>query len=137
MEKQFSYRDAWAVALALLGLGAGWMASHQAAVITAVVVAVTWMLNVLAKRYQVHLGRRWLTVFLYALAVALEIIFEPVGLPAFPAWSGDANAYAQALVAWAGGISALGSGIAAGATVLYNTLLSETLNKVSDLVISE
>lgn len=129
---KFTVKDAWAVALALAGLGVGWMASHQGAVITAVVVAVTWGINVAAKRYNVRLGKRWLTVILYALAVVLELIFEPVGIPAFPAWSGDANAYAQALVGWVSALAAIGAAVTAGATVLYNTLLHEVLAKVGD-----
>jgi len=38
----FLWKDAWAVGLALAGLGVGWMASHESAVIAGVVLAVTY-----------------------------------------------------------------------------------------------
>lgn len=130
----FSGKDAWAVSLALLTMGLGWMADNQSTVMAVSVLVIVWLLNEIWKRTGEKMGKRWLTALTFGLSILLSLIFRPVLVPEFPAYAGDAQAFAQALVAWGGTILALASGIVAYATTLYNILLAEVLTKVGNMV---
>lgn len=131
---KFSGKDALAVTLALLTMGLGWMADNQSTVMAVSVLVIVWLVNEAWKRTGEKLGKRWLTVLTFGFSIAMSLIFRPVLVPEFPAYAGDAQVFAQAVVAWGGTILALASGIVAYATTLYNTLLAEVLTKVGHIV---
>jgi hypothetical protein len=106
---KFEGKDAVAVALALLMMGAGWMVDNQTTVMA-------------------------VSVLVFGLSIVLSVVFKPVLVPEFPMYSGDPQAFAEALIVWGGAILALASGIVTYATTLYNTLLAEVLAKAGDLV---
>jgi hypothetical protein len=131
---KFDGKDAVAVALALLTMGAGWMVDNQTTVMAVSVLVIVWVVNEVWKRTGAKLGKRWLTALTFGLAILLSVVFKPVLVPAFPMYSGDPQAFAEALIVWGGAILALASGIVTYATTLYNTLLAEVLAKAGDLV---
>lgn len=123
-----------AVILSLAALGFGWMREHQATAITLAVIVFVWIINWLAQKKGIHLGKRWLTAILFGLATGLTLIFTPVTLPAFPPYAGDPGIYTQELVEYVMALITIGQGVALGATALYNLLLEKVLEKIPDAV---
>lgn len=125
----FDKKDLLSILLAFAATGGAYAVNHQATVITWTVMVIVWLLNSFAKRKGLYVGRTWLTGIIYGFAVALAVIFQPVTWPAFPVFAGDATAFVDLFILYVAQISAIGAGIYAAATALYNVLMKRILDK--------
>ena len=130
-------RDKVAVTKTFAGIAvlvAAFAASHQSAVITLVAMLVVWAINVTFKYFNKQIGTAWLTTILYVLAVVLALVFSPVALPVFPAFGGDAAAYALAMTGYVGVLMNLAAPAVASATGIYNILFRDVFGQISDKI---
>lgn len=128
--KDLERQDWLAVVVALLASAAAWSQDNRATVITWTAVIFVWALNMLFKWRGIQLGRRALTLILFVLAIGLALLFTPITLPILPVFSGDPAVYVSALIAFVSALVEIGGVIVAAATVLYNTLLKDVLEKL-------
>lgn len=131
--KDFNWKDLLFVLAAVLIGGAGWTVDSQAVVITAVSILAVWLVQWSAKTFgwTWHPGKMGLTLLLFVLAVGLSILFMPVAPPAFPAIGEDFAVWLPLFIAYLGAWVALAGPVVANATLIYNILLANVLEKLS------
>lgn len=96
--------------------------------------------NLYMKRAGSKPGRRWITVGLYVIAIILGYVWGRPLLPVFPAFPApveDASLYAVAIIEWMGlfvvflgKLVAAASSVVGFATLIYNVLLKNVLDKL-------
>lgn len=94
------------------------------------VMVITALVNWLAEKRGVHIGREWLTAILFALSLGFAAIWQPVALPAFPAYGGDPAVFSKALIEYAGALAAVAATLTGFATVIYNWIGKRVYEKL-------
>lgn len=102
----------------------------QVFVLGLAVMAITALVNWLAEKRGMHVGREWLTAILFALSLSFAAIWQPVALPAFPAYAGDPAMFSQALIEYAGALAAVASTLTGFATIIYNWIGKRVYEKL-------
>ena len=125
----FGWKDIASLVAALFVLGAGWLASHQTAAIAAVGIAVVWGVNWVAKKYNYHIGKGWLTGILAALSLILSFFFRPLNVAPIPALCDSLCWQAYLPVLFAAAAAQVGF-----ATAVYNALLASIGDKLGTLI---
>ena len=140
--KSLNWKDIFKIVGVFVLAGISWAANHENTIYGLVVVAVVWIVNLVFLKTGTHMGKRALTIIVYSFAVVLAFILHPASWPALPVMcavppaalvagcAADPSAYGNLLIAWIGSVVALGSGVFAFATVVYNTLLEAVLAKL-------
>lgn len=126
----YTWQDGFKIFLAVMTFGAGWIVDNQSTVIAFLAIAIVWFVSLLMKRYQYRPTKANLTIIVFAVSLVLSFWIHPVALPFFPAWTGDAAAYAPLLIAYISGFFQIVSGVVAYATGVYNILLAQVLEKL-------
>lgn len=104
------------------------LTAPQLYILALVAPALIWVVNLLAVRFGVKLGRGVLTAGVYLVSFGLAFFWTPLVLPAFPVYAGDAAGFATALVTYINAfLTALGPIVALG-TLAYNVLLKKVLD---------
>lgn len=94
--------------------------------------AVVFLLKELAKNgMQVDLGRGWLTVLLFAVAVPLALWIEPQSLPGLPRISGDLAANIGVITTFGLEIVQKMAAIVGVATSVYNLILKKVYESLA------
>lgn len=110
------------IALSVITFGWAWIADNQIIIIAFAASVIVWIISYFVDR-QVEIGKTVKTIFLFAVAVILQLIFIPVTFPPFDV--SDFPGYLSALLETIGAIFA-------GATIVYNLLLAEVLKQLPD-----
>lgn len=131
MVSNFDWKTALKILAALVITGFVWTQDNQVAMLTLAAMAIVWGVKFYSAKSGKTLGKSWLTGILLAVSVAFSLLFQPVNLPPFPAYGGDAQVFVQALIVYAGALLVLGEQIFALATGLYNILLGKVLDGLS------
>ena len=100
------------------------MSEIQLFVIGAVASVIVWVL----KMSKVTVKSSWLTVLVYAVSLALAFAFAAPALPALPVYV-DLISYVPLLLAWIGDLLVPLSAFTGFATLIYNVLLKQVLDK--------
>jgi hypothetical protein len=100
------------------------MTEIQLFVIGAVASVIVWML----KMAKVTVKSSWLTVLVYVVSLAIALAFAAPALPAFPVWV-DLVTFVPLFIAWIGDLLVPLSAFVGFATLIYNTLLKQVLDK--------
>jgi hypothetical protein len=116
------------VLVSIFAFGLTWVVSNQAAVITAVTIALLWGLNTLFKSKGINLGRGVVTGALYLIAYVLVIVFNPGILPTWPVFPGDPTLALAALMAYAQLLIVALIPYGGAAMTIYNMLLRDVLD---------
>lgn len=127
---KFNWMDAAKVILALVATGFAWSAENQEGAISLAAMIAVWLLGLAFKRKGWKVGKLHLTIALFVVSVGLAILFQPVVLPALPAWEGDVVLFVSAILVWLGAFIDLGGQIVLWATGIYNILLAKVLEKL-------
>ena len=114
--------------LATLGIVAS--ANPLSVLISVLGVFLVTAINAWTQMSNIKLGRAWLTVILYVVSLILAVILEPMGIPALPAWHGDAGLFGADLAAFLQGSMPLVSMATASATLIYNSLKTIVFDKL-------
>lgn len=120
------------------------LTAAQIMIIGLVATLIVSAVNLYAKYRGKQLGRRWLTVGLFVISVILGFFWARPLLPIFPAFPalGDDPALASALVmvflgqmvVWLGELIAAASSLMGFATLIYNTLLKQVVDKLAEIL---
>lgn len=100
------------------------MSEIQLFVIGAVASVIVWVL----KMSKVTVKSSWLTVLVYAVSLVLAFAFAAPSLPMFPVFV-DLVSFVPLLLAWIGDLLVPLSAFVGFATLVYNTLLKQVLDK--------
>ena len=100
------------------------MTEIQLFVIGAVASVIVWVL----KTAKVTVKSSWLTVLVYAVSLVLAFAFAAPALPLFPAYV-DLASFVPLLLAWIGDLLVPLSAFVGFATLVYNSLLKQILDK--------
>lgn len=100
------------------------MSEIQLFVIGAVASVIVWVL----KMSKVAVKSSWLTVLVYAVSLGLAFAFAAPTLPAFPVFV-DLVTFVPLLLAYIGDLLVPLSAFVGFATLVYNTLLKQVLDK--------
>jgi hypothetical protein len=104
--------------------GAKMLTEVQLFVIATVASGIVWLLKM--SNQKIPAG--WLTGGVYAVSLGLAYFFAPLALPTFPGFS-DAVTFVQALVTWIGAALVPLSSFVGFATLVYNVLLKNVLDR--------
>ena len=129
-KNKFNWQDGLRIVLAVLTFGFGWIADNQATVISFSAVFIVWGIGLAIKKYGYQPTKAVLTIIVFAVALGLSLIFQPILLPMFPGWTGDASTFAPLFLAYMTAFLQIASGVVAYATGVYNILLSHVLEKI-------
>ena len=127
----FGWIDLIKVLAALAIGGAGWSVDSQATIIAFAAVGIVWLVKLIGNRFSWWPEKGVLTAFVFVVAVALQIVFTPVALPDFPAYTGELATFTPLLIVYLGAFFQMAANIVAAATGIYNLLLADVLGKVS------
>jgi hypothetical protein len=119
------------VVLSVFAFGLTWVVSNQAAIITAVTIAIVWLINTLAEYKGFKIGREYVTGALYGVAFLLVIIFNPGILPAVPVFPSDPVLVLSVLVAYLQAVVVALIPYTGAAMTIYNVLLRDVLDGIS------
>jgi hypothetical protein len=100
------------------------MTEIQLFVIGAVASVIVWVL----KMSKVTVKSSWLTVLVYVVSLLLAFAFAAPALPLFPAFV-DLASFVPLFIAWVGELLVPISAFVGFATLVYNTLLKQVLDK--------
>jgi len=93
--------------------------------------AIVWLINFGVKRgLDVQLGRGWLTVVLFVVAIPLAWVFDPQVFPMLPLFTGDVGSDAGLIVKYIGDISSLLAQVVGSATAVYNIVLKKVMDGI-------
>jgi hypothetical protein len=115
---------------ALAALGVISTADWKVALIGLAVTVLVWMLNLWVKRSGKKIGRAWLTVIVYLVAMIITIIVQPVIMPALPAWNGDAALFTNAWIGFLAAVAPIAATVTGEATLVYNSILKQVADQV-------
>jgi hypothetical protein len=73
----------------------------------------------------VKLDRKWLTVALFVISVAIAYLWAAPILPAFPVQDANPAVFGGAIVGWIGSVVSVASVIIGFATLIYNLILQK------------
>lgn len=118
---------------ALAALGVVSTADWKVALISLATVALVWALNLWAKKSGKRIGSEWLTIIVYAVSVVVTLVVQPVLLPAFPAWGGDAPAFANELIIYLAALAPIATAVTGEATVIYNSIFKQVVDRIPAL----
>jgi hypothetical protein len=127
----FNRLDALKIVLAILTFGIGWVANNQATVISFSAMIIVWLVAIAMRKYDYKPTKGNLTVIVFAVAIGLTLLFQPVLFPLFPEWTGDAATFSPVLITYMAELLRIAAGVVAYATGVYNILLSQVLEKVA------
>ena len=100
------------------------MTEIQLFVIGAVASVIVWVLKI----SKVTVKSSWLTVLVYAVSLGLALAFAPLVLPVLPVFT-DLATFIPLLLVWIGDLLVPLSAFVGFATLIYNTLLKQVLDK--------
>jgi len=106
------------------------MSEVQLYVLAVAAAAIVWLVKVLAQA-KVTIHRGWLTAGVYVVAGLLAWAWSAPIFPAFPAW-GELGAFVPALLAWITDLFEAVGPVVALATLVYNALLKQVLDKLGE-----
>lgn len=127
----FGWMDLIKVLVAVVIGGAGWTVDSQATVIAFSAVGIVWAVKLIGNRFNWWPEKGVLTAAVFVVAVGLQLLFAPVVLPAFPAWTGELATAMPLYLAYASALFQIAAGVVAAATGIYNLILADVLAKVS------
>jgi hypothetical protein len=88
----------------------------------------------------VKIDRKWLTIALFAISLAIAYFWAAPIVPAWPPMDADPAVFGGAIVGWVGSVIAVASVIIGFATLIYNLLLQkvfEALGWTSEKILSK
>jgi hypothetical protein len=100
------------------------MTEIQLFVIGAVASVIVWGL----KMSKVTVKSSWLTILVYAVSLGLGLAFAAPALPPFPVFA-DLVSFVPLFLVWVGDLLVPLSAFVGFATLIYNTLLKQVLDK--------
>lgn len=100
------------------------MSEIQLFVIGAAASAIVWVL----KMSKVTVRSSWLTVLVYGVSLVLAFVFAAPSLPPLPVYV-DLVSFVPLFLAWIGDLLVPLSAFVGFATLIYNTLLKQILDK--------
>lgn len=130
MTEPLNWKDGLKIVLAVMTFGFGWIADNQMTVISFAAVLIVWLLGLALKYFGFAANKVSLTIILFIAALGLSLAFQPVTLPSFPSWSGDASVFMALLVAYLASFFQIAAGVVAYATGVYNILMAQVLEKL-------
>jgi uncharacterized membrane protein (DUF441 family) len=130
MTEPLNWKDGLKIVLAVMTFGFGWIADNQMTVISFAAVLIVWLLGLALKYFGFTANKVSLTIILFIVALGLSLAFQPVALPSFPSWSGDASVFMALLVAYLASFFQIAAGVVAYATGVYNILMAQVLEKL-------
>lgn len=86
--------------------------------------ALVWLLKI----SEAKIPAGWLTAFVYAVSAVLAFFFAPLAMPAFPPF-GELAIFIPALLQWVSDLLVPLSAFVGFATLIYNALLRQVLEK--------
>lgn len=128
--ENLNWKDGLKIVLAVMTFGFGWIADNQMTVISFAAVLIVWLLGLALKYFGFSANKVSLTIILFIVALGLSLAFQPVALPSFPSWSGDASVFMALLVAYLSSFFQIAAGVVAYATGVYNILMAQVLEKL-------
>ena len=128
--KKLNWWDALSIIAAIGTFGLGWIADNLATVIAFSAVGLVWLINLGLRHFGWKPSKAGLTVIVFAVALGLSFLSNPAVFPEFPAWSGDASAFAPLLIAYLSALLQVAAGVVSYATGVYNILLAKVLEKL-------
>ena len=124
---KINWKDGLKIVLAVLTFGFGWLADNQTTVISFSAVLIVWLFGIALAKFGYRPGKVGLTLVLFVVAIGLTLTFQPIVLPTFPTWAGDASIFVPLLVAYFIAFLQMAASVVAYATGVYNILLSQVL----------
>ena len=107
------------------------LVSGQMVLIGLIATVLTFILNFVFERNGTHLGRRWITVILFVIAIVLSVIWYTPDLPAFPDFTGcEANVCVDIAMAFLQAWIAVAMVVIAWAKVIYNVLMEKVFGLI-------
>lgn len=125
-----NWKDGLKIVLSVMTFGIGWLADNQAAVISFLALVIVWLVGLVFEHFKIKLGKAGLTGFVFAIAIILAYVFNPLTFPTLPEWTGDFSTYSPLLIAFLYSVLQAVDMIVAQATGVYNILLAEVLKKL-------
>ncbi len=129
----YNKTDLFKIIFAFLAFGVGWFADNQATVIAFAAMTIVWLVSTLAARsdkWQWVKGKAVLTILVFIVSLGLAFLFQPITLPPFPGWTGDAGTYVPLLSAWIAAFLGVANEAVLFAMTIYNVLLAQVLEKL-------
>lgn len=127
----FGWIDLIKVLVAVAIGGAGWTVDSQATLISFVAIGIVWLIKLVGNRFDWWPEKGVLTAIVFVVAVTLQLLFAPVSLPLWPAYTGELATFAPLLIAFAAAFFQMAASVVAAAMSIYNVLLADVLGKVS------
>lgn len=129
----FDTKDLFKIIFAFLAFGVGWFADNQATVIAFSAMVLVWLISTLAER-----GEKWQwintraakTILVFVVSFGLSLLFQPIVLPSFPGWTGDAGTWIPLFSAWIAALFGVVNEAVLFAMTIYNVLLAQVLEKL-------
>jgi hypothetical protein len=102
-----------------------------------VAMVIVFLFNLVAKRTNREIGRKWLTGLLFGISLVLALVFVPPALPAFPAVGEDPAAFALGIVSFLVDLVAVLSVSVGIAVSVYNVLGKKVLEGIEDKLLGD
>lgn len=106
------------------------LTDSQLYVLAFVAPIIVYVVNALLKA-KIKLSRGWLTAGVYVISGLLAYVWSAPLFPAFPSWGGELGVFVPALFAWITDLLTAVGPIVALATLIYNALLKQVLDKIA------
>ncbi len=133
MEK-FDWKNLLYILVTVIIGGAAWTEDSRMVVIVTASIAIVWIVRWTSRAFgwSWQPGKRGLTALLFAVSLGLSFLFTPVAFPSFPPFGQDFSAWLPAFVAYLGALVSIVAPVVSGATLIYNILLAQVLDKLAD-----
>jgi len=103
---------------------------EQVIIIGFIAAALGQLLKVLVALIGVKIDRKWLTIALFAISLAISYLWAAPIVPAWPAMDADPAVFGGAIVGWIGSVISVASVIIGFATLIYNLLLAKVFDSL-------
>ena len=105
------------------------LSASQLYVLAILAPIIVYVLKLLLKA-KVEVSRGWLTAAVYVISGLLAYAWNAPAFPAFPGYT-DLSVFIPALLAWLSSLLTLLGPVVAFATLIYNALLKNVLDRLS------
>lgn len=117
------------LAIALAALGIISTSDPDAAVISVIAMIIVAVFSLASKALDKPIGRGWLTITVYGVALGLAVAFNPP-MTGFPIWTGDPSLFTAQLAALLAEFGVYALALTGSATILYNAILKIVVDEI-------